>query len=189
MKKGTKIIIFLLVGLIIFFSINYRNKIKAKENQKNIKIQKEFETLYYSLTDILNYIEAYEAYYKENEHDIVSLLRISPKFENILDQSSLRRAVNIKNLAAVDYKEEYGLLSSINTLIAHYEDIFTKSVMSIDQVDFESLEIIKSDFNKWINWIEENYIINENGNYIYKEYTLEEMIRSGLTKEFGIKDL
>lgn len=71
----------------------------------------------------------------------------------------------------------------------NYYNLFVDSVSVINEVDYDTLNMIINVLEKWILWIEENYISNDkDGYYVYKIYIYKDMVESGLMDELDLAD-
>ncbi len=75
------------------------------------------------------------------------------------------------------------------SLLNNYYDFFVDSVSVINEIDYDTLNIVKNDLEKWFLWIEENYITTDkDGYYVNEMYTYEDMVESGLIDELVLGD-
>lgn len=175
MNKRTLFIIFILIFLVLLFSVAYNKRINIDN-----KVTSDLRNHHTALLSIVGYIEKYNK--DINNIDklyIKSLLMISKEFE--LSSNSYNEAYNkkIKNNGS----------EKITTILNNYFNLFVKSVSLINEVDYDSLNTIKNDLNKWGEWIEDNYIYTDkNGYTAYRIYTFDDMIKGGLLDELTLAD-
>lgn len=173
MKKRYYLLLNILVILIIFFTVTYNRK-REIERYKNEELRKHYSALVSISEDLRKYnlgINDDEGFY------LRGLLRASRGFEIAIN--------SYKNISDEEVYKNNG--RDVPYLIDKYSDLFIESTISTDQIDYETLGTIKDDFYKWYTWIEDHYVYtDEDGYSVYKIYTIDDMIESGLLDEFKL---
>lgn len=168
-----KILFIILIVLVIFFSAIYNKRVNAERY-----VSDELLKHHAALFSIVGSIERYSINVKNvDEMYIKSLLIVSRNFELFLNSYNNAYSKKMKN----------NNVQEITSIINNYFDLFVESVSMIDEVDYESLDMIKNDLEKWGIWVEENYMyIDKDGYTAYEMYTFDDIIESGLINELRL---
>lgn len=180
MRKKILLIILVLLILVLFLRANYNQKLNTEEY-----ISLELYSHYAALTQIVYDIGTYtnNDTYNIDEFNISRLLYASRNFELALN--SYENALSKSKVP----KEAVYSRGSIMSLLNNYYDFFVDSVSVINEIDYDTLNIVKNDLEKWFLWIEENYITTDkDGYYVNEMYTYEDMVESGLIDELVLGD-
>ncbi len=176
MKK--RFIILIIIILVIFFIVAYNQNLKTEEYISN-QLHDHYAVLTHIASDIRKYSNP--DYFNKDELYIGSLLETAINFKQILNSY-----VNAYNKSQ---KTKNDNIRRIKSLVDNYYNLFVDSVSLINQVDYHTLNMIKNDLEKWILWIEENYIFTDkDGYHVYKMYTYEDMVENGLIDELDLVD-
>lgn len=160
----------------MFFIVAYNHKLKTEEYIFN-QLHEHYAVLTHIVSDIRKYCD-YD-YFNRDELYIGSLLETARNFE--LTLHSYEDAYNKSRKSKDDN------VRRIKSFIDNYYNLFIDSVSLIDQVDYNTLNMIKSDLEKWAAWIEENYIYTDkDGHYVYKIYTYDDLVESGLIDKLDL---
>lgn len=176
-----KILYTILIFIILILSLVFVNNRKLNTQEY---INNQLNDHYAILTHIVLDIERYcnRDYFNGEEIYIGRLLETSRDFEIAISRYENAYYKTIKNNDNSTWE--------IRKLIENYYNLFVDAVSLINEIDYNTLEMIKNDFEKWISWIEENYIyIDKDGHYAYKLYTYDDMVESGLIDELKLANI
>lgn len=175
MKRRILFITSILILLVLCFTGIYRHKLRTEKDISH-HLHNHYATLTHIVSDIERYsnnsLDTNDTYIK----NIGGLLGIAWDFS--LSQISYENAYNKSKRAE----------GGIGFLLNNYYNLFVKSVDSTDKVDYETLDMIKNDLEKWVVWIEENYIYTDQDRTYVKMYTYKDMEESGLIDELELGD-
>ena len=177
MKKNVLSLICLLGILILFLNTTYNKK----TNIDRYRIE-ELREHYVALVSISQNLKGYNSSINDDNEEIYlrSLLRTSREFEIAINA--------YKNVLDKQGNRNHG--RNVPYIIDRYFDLFIEAANSTDEIDYETLGAIKDDFSKWYMWIEDNYVYTDKRGYlVYKMYTVDDMIKSGLLDEFKLINL
>ncbi|HSH35228.1 hypothetical protein [Schnuerera sp.] len=178
MREKRLLIILIFIILVLFFRTIYNQTLSTEEY-----ISSELHDHYAVLTHIVADIGKHSNHETDNidEFYIRRLLEISRNFEFVLNR--------YENAHSKSKETKENDVREITSLINNYYNLFVDSVSAINETDYDTLNMIKNDLEKWILWIEENYIsTDKDGYYVYKMYAYEDMVESGLIDELDLAD-
>lgn len=176
MRIKITFIILIFIIFVMFFIVVYNHKLKTEEYISN-QLHEHYAVLTHIVSDIRKYCD-YD-YFNTDELYIGSLLETARNFGQTLN--------SYENAYNKSQKSKDDNIWRIRSLIDNYYNSFVDAVSLINEVDYRTLDMIKSDLEKWVAWVEENYIYTDkDGHYLYKMYTYDDMVESGLIDELDL---